>query len=92
MFSKSDIEISKKFLFCPQVHPGRVVVIMTYEGIEPTLPSILLNSHTDVVPVFPVCHMDERQQSHTYVSLSLSLIRDNPDLSNQHFIEKEYIV
>lgn len=36
-----------------EVHPGRVVVLMTYEGEDPSLPSILLNSHTDVVPVFP---------------------------------------
>ena len=32
------------------VHPGRVVVIMTYLGLSPDKPSILLNSHTDVVP------------------------------------------
>ncbi|KAF8923032.1 adenylate cyclase, partial [Dissophora ornata] len=28
-------------------------VIMTFEGTDPSLPSLLLNSHTDVVPVFP---------------------------------------
>lgn len=28
---------------------------MTWEGSEPALPSLLLNSHTDVVPVFPEC-------------------------------------
>ncbi|KAF9190123.1 adenylate cyclase [Haplosporangium sp. Z 767] len=27
-------------------------VIMTFEGTDPSLPSLLLNSHTDVVPVF----------------------------------------
>ncbi len=27
-------------------------MVMTWEGSEPTLPSILLNSHTDVVPIF----------------------------------------
>jgi aminoacylase len=27
---------------------------MTWAGTEPSLPSVLLNSHTDVVPVFPV--------------------------------------
>uniref|UniRef100_A0AAQ4QT92 N-acyl-aliphatic-L-amino acid amidohydrolase n=1 Tax=Gasterosteus aculeatus aculeatus TaxID=481459 RepID=A0AAQ4QT92_GASAC len=32
--------------------PGRVVTIMTWEGTNPTLKSILLNSHTDVVPVY----------------------------------------
>uniref|UniRef100_A0A8D3BH98 N-acyl-aliphatic-L-amino acid amidohydrolase n=1 Tax=Scophthalmus maximus TaxID=52904 RepID=A0A8D3BH98_SCOMX len=35
-----------------EVCPGRVVSIMTWEGTNPTLKSILLNSHTDVVPVF----------------------------------------
>lgn len=34
--------------------PGKPIVIMTVEGQDPTLPSVLLNSHTDVVPVFPV--------------------------------------
>jgi len=29
------------------------VVILTWEGRQPELPSILLNSHMDVVPVFP---------------------------------------
>ncbi|KAJ1727805.1 adenylate cyclase [Coemansia biformis] len=31
---------------------GKPVVILTWEGTEPALPSIILNSHTDVVPVF----------------------------------------
>uniref|UniRef100_A0A671YEL4 N-acyl-aliphatic-L-amino acid amidohydrolase n=1 Tax=Sparus aurata TaxID=8175 RepID=A0A671YEL4_SPAAU len=35
-----------------EVCPGRVVAIMTWEGTNPSLKSILLNSHTDVVPVF----------------------------------------
>uniref|UniRef100_A0A4W6DNJ7 N-acyl-aliphatic-L-amino acid amidohydrolase n=1 Tax=Lates calcarifer TaxID=8187 RepID=A0A4W6DNJ7_LATCA len=35
-----------------EVCPGRVVSIMTWEGTNPSLKSILLNSHTDVVPVF----------------------------------------
>uniref|UniRef100_A0A8C5I0I0 N-acyl-aliphatic-L-amino acid amidohydrolase n=1 Tax=Gouania willdenowi TaxID=441366 RepID=A0A8C5I0I0_GOUWI len=35
-----------------EVCPGRVVSIMTWEGMKPTLKSVLLNSHTDVVPVF----------------------------------------
>ncbi|MPC43037.1 Aminoacylase-1 [Portunus trituberculatus] len=33
--------------------PGKPIIIMTVEGRDPTLPSLLLNSHTDVVPVFP---------------------------------------
>ncbi|XP_016977913.1 aminoacylase-1B [Drosophila rhopaloa] len=37
-------------------HPLNVenpVVVLTWEGLEKTLPSVLLNSHMDVVPVFP---------------------------------------
>lgn len=34
--------------------PGRPIIILTVQGQDPTLPSVLLNSHTDVVPVFPV--------------------------------------
>uniref|UniRef100_A0A8C9FJ78 N-acyl-aliphatic-L-amino acid amidohydrolase n=1 Tax=Pavo cristatus TaxID=9049 RepID=A0A8C9FJ78_PAVCR len=32
--------------------PGRVVLVLTWPGTNPHLRSILLNSHTDVVPVF----------------------------------------
>ena len=32
---------------------GKPVLWMTWEGTEPHLPSILLNSHTDVVAAFP---------------------------------------
>lgn len=32
--------------------PQKPIVILTWEGTEPLLPSILLNSHMDVVPVF----------------------------------------
>ncbi|XP_030633122.1 aminoacylase-1 [Chanos chanos] len=35
-----------------EVCPGKVVAIMTWEGTNPSLKSILLNSHTDVVPVY----------------------------------------
>ncbi|KAL2091275.1 hypothetical protein ACEWY4_013538 [Coilia grayii] len=38
----------KKIEMCP----GRVVAIMTWVGTNPALKSILLNSHTDVVPVY----------------------------------------
>ncbi|KAJ2325328.1 adenylate cyclase [Coemansia sp. RSA 2702] len=31
---------------------GKPVVVLTWAGTEPALPSIMLNSHTDVVPVF----------------------------------------
>lgn len=33
--------------------PGKPIFLMTWEGTQPELPSLLLNSHTDVVPVFP---------------------------------------
>uniref|UniRef100_A0A8C2TP59 N-acyl-aliphatic-L-amino acid amidohydrolase n=1 Tax=Coturnix japonica TaxID=93934 RepID=A0A8C2TP59_COTJA len=39
-------------LLCSQVCPGRVVLVLTWPGTNPRLRSILLNSHTDVVPVF----------------------------------------
>ncbi|CAB3254950.1 unnamed protein product [Arctia plantaginis] len=32
--------------------PKKPVAVITWEGTEPSLPSILLNSHMDVVPVF----------------------------------------
>jgi len=32
---------------------GFPVVIITWEGTDPSLPSIILNSHMDVVPVYP---------------------------------------
>ncbi|CAH1782537.1 unnamed protein product [Owenia fusiformis] len=38
---------------CTELHPGKIILVMTWEGSDPSLPSILLNSHTDVVPVFP---------------------------------------
>ena len=33
--------------------PGKPILIITWEGSEPSLPSVILNSHMDVVPVFP---------------------------------------
>lgn len=33
--------------------PKKPIFVMTWEGKEPKLPTILLNSHMDVVPVFP---------------------------------------
>ncbi|XP_036850833.1 aminoacylase-1 isoform X2 [Manis javanica] len=35
-----------------EVAPGRVVTVLTWPGTNPRLCSLLLNSHTDVVPVF----------------------------------------
>lgn len=36
------------------VAPGKPIVRITWIGQKPELPSILLNSHMDVVPVYPV--------------------------------------
>jgi len=36
-----------------RVMPDRPIVVMTWLGSDNSLPSILLNSHVDVVPVFP---------------------------------------
>ncbi|XP_077982510.1 aminoacylase-1-like [Glandiceps talaboti] len=44
-----DIELPFR---CIEVHPGMPVVIISWEGTDPSLPSLMLNSHTDVVPVF----------------------------------------
>ena len=43
-------------IFCAflKVHPKKPVVVLALKGTDESLPSILLNSHTDVVPVFPV--------------------------------------
>lgn len=32
---------------------GKPIFVMTWPGTDPSLPSLLLNSHTDVVPVYP---------------------------------------
>uniref|UniRef100_A0A6M2DD42 N-acyl-aliphatic-L-amino acid amidohydrolase n=1 Tax=Xenopsylla cheopis TaxID=163159 RepID=A0A6M2DD42_XENCH len=32
--------------------PGKPIVVITWTGSDPTLPSVMLNSHMDVVPVF----------------------------------------
>lgn len=37
-----------------EVTSGKPVVIITWSGSQPELPSLLLNSHMDVVPVFAV--------------------------------------
>ncbi|XP_075039908.1 aminoacylase-1-like isoform X2 [Mixophyes fleayi] len=39
---------SKKLEFSP----GKTIVILTWKGSQPHLKSVILNSHTDVVPVF----------------------------------------
>lgn len=35
-----------------EIVKGKPIFIMTWPGLEPDLPSLLLNSHTDVVPVY----------------------------------------
>lgn len=34
--------------------PNKPVIVMTWVGTNPEAPSIMANSHTDVVPVFEV--------------------------------------
>ncbi|KAF4532705.1 hypothetical protein B566_EDAN004692 [Ephemera danica] len=36
-----------------EVAAGNPVVVITWSGVQPELPSVMLNSHMDVVPVFP---------------------------------------
>merc|ERR1712117_99910 len=33
--------------------PGKPILVITWQGSDPSLPSLRLNSHIDVVPVFP---------------------------------------
>ena len=40
-----------------QLSSGFPVVVMSWLGSNPSLQSIMLNSHMDVVPVFPVCEI-----------------------------------
>lgn len=44
--------LSLSLSFISQCVKDKPTVIMTFEGTDPSLPSLLLNSHTDVVPVF----------------------------------------
>lgn len=46
-----DLGLPIKLYYCL---PKKPIVILTWVGKEPTSPSILLNSHMDVVPVFEV--------------------------------------
>nr|XP_026496307.1 aminoacylase-1-like [Vanessa tameamea] len=51
-----------------EVIPKKPILIMTWEGLEPNLPSILLNSHMDVVPVF--------EKSWTYPPFEARIVND----------------
>ncbi|KAM4651667.1 aminoacylase-1-like isoform 2-T3 [Discoglossus pictus] len=44
-----EIGLESKML---ELSPGRIILILTWRGTEPKLKSVVLNSHTDVVPVF----------------------------------------
>ena len=46
--------INVSFVLKLQCKPDKPVFLMSWEGKNPKLPSVLLNSHIDVVPVFPV--------------------------------------
>ncbi|XP_033222116.1 aminoacylase-1-like [Belonocnema kinseyi] len=69
-----------------EVRPKKPVVVITWEGTEPEKPSILLNAHMDVVPVFPAewkyppfaAHMDEKGNIYARGS------QDTKSLSIQH--------
>ncbi|XP_013396112.1 aminoacylase-1-like [Lingula anatina] len=36
-----------------EIVQGNPILVMTWTGVDPSLPSVLLNSHMDVVPVYP---------------------------------------
>ena len=40
-------------IYYPSENKKKPLIVLTWTGTEPTLPSILLNSHMDVVPVYP---------------------------------------
>lgn len=46
--------ISEVWTLISQMVAGKPIVIMTIPGSEPSLPSLMLYSHTDVVPTFRV--------------------------------------
>jgi hypothetical protein len=50
---------------------GKPIVVLTWEGSEPALPSVLLNSHMDVVPVFPVSSAHRKTRLKVVVSQSV---------------------
>ncbi|XP_064633327.1 aminoacylase-1-like [Lineus longissimus] len=46
----SELDLPVEVIHVTPKHPA---VIITWEGTDPLLPSVMLNSHIDVVPVFP---------------------------------------
>ncbi|CAB3243377.1 unnamed protein product [Arctia plantaginis] len=54
-FLKTQASLLNLPVFVYELVPKKPVVVMTWEGLEPDQPSILLNSHMDVVPVYEEC-------------------------------------
>lgn len=52
-FLKSQAEVLQLPWKITECVAGKPIFVLTWEGTEPSLPSLMLNSHTDVVPVFP---------------------------------------
>ena len=50
---------------------------MTWPGTDPSLPSLLLNSHTDVVPVYPECWKHDPFEAVKGQNISKGIIHDN---------------
>lgn len=47
-----------------EIVPKRPIVVLTWEGLNPKLPSILLNGHMDVVPVDEVSLLKKAYRIH----------------------------
>ena len=50
---------------------------MTWPGTDPSLPSLLLNSHTDVVPVYPECWKHDPFEAVKGQNISKGIIQNN---------------
>jgi len=48
-------ELELTYTCLPATEDMLDIVVMTWKGYQPSLPSIVLNSHTDVVPIYPEC-------------------------------------
>lgn len=55
------------------VYPKKPIVIITWEGTKLTEPTILLNSHMDVVPVFEVSSFSENIAQCVYTMIHFVL-------------------
>jgi len=57
MFVYAEFELDFEqcmFIAFFQIVKNNPILVISWEGTNPNLPAVLLNSHTDVVPVFPV--------------------------------------